>query len=579
MKKLHFRFTIFYRALAMSLVFVLVLIGSLSYLLTDVREMVAIISGQGIEISQQTEAIRKQADLLEQQRQNAKLQTLTQSAYSVYSNFLYWSLLSATTGDDQVIAESRKSEELLNQKLEEIAQVNEDMADMADLVTAYLYDFRDDIDKAVELAKQGATQREISAKVNAAQGSSMTMSSSFELILETSSTAVESISQQVGEAGSAVAVAADQLQSSADNVSRKGDALVRRVIIILVISIVATLIIGYVLSRSITRPISKLHQVIEDIERTNDLTRRVNYTRDNEIGDISRAFNSMLEKFALIVSRINETSQLLAESAHHSERISHQTQNNADQLRQETDMVATATNEMTATVKGINENTTNAADIASQAKSSSERSQNIVNETANRINELATTIAETASAVDGLSRDSEAIGAVLDVIRGIADQTNLLALNAAIEAARAGDQGRGFAVVADEVRTLAQKTGASTDEIQAMIEKLQTNVRQAVKRMAQSSDGAQSTVSHASDANASIEESLEAVLSISDANQNVSLATQEQTQVAESIDRSIVSISNLSQSLLEVSDQNLSASRQLNQIVDELRQMVSQFKH
>ncbi|WP_020409035.1 methyl-accepting chemotaxis protein [Hahella ganghwensis] len=578
-RELNYRFTIFHRSLLMSLVFVLILVGAMTYLLSDVNKMVESIAGQKSLVESQIQAIEKQTALVKQQQENSKLVALTQSAYSVYSEFLYWSLISATTADDQAVSQSKEAETELNGYLDQIAAINEDMADMADLVSAYLSDFKRDINGAMELTREEAPQRAISSKINSAQGASMTMNSSFEVILEVATNAAAEANQQVGEAGQAVADAADKVRSTGLEVEAHGQELAQQVLIIMAISVFVTILVGVLLSRSITRPIIRLNEVIHSIEQNNDLTRRVSYLRQNEIGDISRAFNAMLEKFSDIVSNINQTSLELQKSSQASAQVSQHTRESADRLSQETDMVATASNEMAATVKGINENTDHATEVAGQARNASESGQQNIDETTRRINELSSAINDSAQSVGSLEKDSQSIGAVLDVIRGIAEQTNLLALNAAIEAARAGDQGRGFAVVADEVRTLAQRTGDSTDEIQAMITQLQNNVRDAVNKMDDSCERAQSTVEQVTQASDSIQRTLEAVTSMKEANQYVSEATREQAVAAENIDRSIVSISELSQSLLSAADQNLASSEQLNTMVDRLQEIVVQFKY
>lgn len=204
--------------------------------------------------------------------------------------------------------------------------------------------------------------------------------------------------------------------------------------------------------------------------------------------------------------------------------------------------------------------------------------RNVMQHTLKTIEALAQEVENSAQVISRLSEDSTQIGSVLDVIRGIAEQTNLLALNAAIEAARAGDQGRGFAVVADEVRTLASRTQASTLEIQSMIERLQTDASNAVKAMQQGQVQAQQGLSQAAQAENALQTISQSVTRINDMNIQIATAAEEQSSVAEEINRNIVNISQSADATAEGAKQTASAGDELAKLAARLQNLVGQFK-
>jgi len=246
----------------------------------------------------------------------------------------------------------------------------------------------------------------------------------------------------------------------------------------------AGLTLVYFLSLGISNPIKRTVNAMNDIaEGEGDLTMRLDENGKDEIAMLAIAFNQFAEKVRKTVSQVAGSTAQLASAAEELDTITRETTEGVLQQQNETEQVATAMNEMTATVQEVARHAGEAAAFAQSANQESVSGKNIVSETTSVINKLAAEIEQSANVINELESDSENIGSVLDVIKGIAEQTNLLALNAAIEAARAGEQGRGFAVVADEVRTLASRTQQSTEEIHNMIERLQRNSRQAVEVM------------------------------------------------------------------------------------------------
>ena len=350
---------------------------------------------------------------------------------------------------------------------------------------------------------------------------------------------------------------------------------------LLAISILALLTGGFVftlVSRSITGPMREMQNLMNHIEAENDLTLRFEYDRNDEIGSTVRATNRMLDKFAMITRQVHGSGERLLTEIERVSRTSDEAERSMEQQRSEIDRVAGAMKEMSGTVQDVARNAESAAQSARSAHEDAAEGKRVVNETVTAINRLAGQVNEASEVIQKLAADSENIGSVLDVIREIADQTNLLALNAAIEAARAGEAGRGFAVVADEVRSLASRTQQSTQEIRQMIENLQTAASQAVDVMGRSREDAEETVGHASHAGQSLEAIDHSVEAISEMNQQIASAAEEQTSVTEEMNQNLVSISDMAAQTTEGADQTARTSEQAVRQVEGLRAMVDQFR-
>ncbi|WP_409201466.1 methyl-accepting chemotaxis protein [Pseudomonas fluorescens] len=244
----------------------------------------------------------------------------------------------------------------------------------------------------------------------------------------------------------------------------------------------------------------------------------------------------------------------------------------------EIDQVATAVHEMTATAQDVARNATQAAQAASHADQAAAQGMQIVRDTSNSIGVLAIEIGKAVGVVQTLAKDSENINAILTAIRGIAEQTNLLALNAAIEAARAGEQGRGFAVVADEVRNLAQKTQKATEEIQTMIQQLQQGTRDVVRVMEDSQNRTDESVQQAAKAAEALETITQAVSVINDMNTQIASAAEEQSAVADDINRNVINIGQVANEVAGGADESSAASADLTKLAEQQRRLINQFK-
>ena len=326
--------------------------------------------------------------------------------------------------------------------------------------------------------------------------------------------------------------------------------------------------------------INSINAVAESSQRLadGDLTATVNLSARDEMSAIGDSFNNMSDSFRKMVSQVLASSAQVATAAEELSVITSETTDGISRQQLETDQVATAINEMSATVQEVAGSAQSASVASQDAANEAHGGEQVVNNTIEQINQLAEGLSASANTIRALEADSENIGSVVDVIRGIAEQTNLLALNAAIEAARAGEQGRGFAVVADEVRNLASKTQSSTSEIQAMIEKLQGAARRAAEEMNSSSGLANQGVAAAAEAGSSLQKITAAVNTISDMNTHIASAAEEQTAVAEEINRNIANISQISEQNSTGASQTSSASSELAELANAMQQMMSRFK-
>lgn len=349
----------------------------------------------------------------------------------------------------------------------------------------------------------------------------------------------------------------------------------------LVIFIVIALILGcatYFIIRSIIDPVSKINQVISDIERNKDLTLRCDTSSDDELGKIALHFNRMVESFQTLIEQVNESVTAMNHSCNElSVNATAASQGMGRQLN-ETDMVATAITEMGATIDEIASNTELAATKASQTHDNAQSGLHSVEQTISKIQLLSAQLNDSSGVVSELEQDSKTIGSVLDVIRGIAEQTNLLALNAAIEAARAGEQGRGFAVVADEVRNLAMRTQSSTAEIAAIIQTLQTRTRSIVQLMEVSQRQGAESAEQAAGAGSLLKLINDDVTNIMDMSTQIAAAIEEQSMVASEVNKNVVIIRDIADESSQTAEENAAASEDVRQRAARLSEAVGKFK-
>ena len=333
----------------------------------------------------------------------------------------------------------------------------------------------------------------------------------------------------------------------------------------------------YLYMKFLLKPLDKVVDNLQTIAE-GDLSQEISVTSNDEIGVLQKAMQATTSNLRDVLQMINGMAANLEQSANDMTSISTETRNGIHEQQSSIHQVVTAMTEMSSTVEEVARNANMAADSANSANEQAIEGQNVVDQTTASISQLASDVNNAGNVIGDVQKDSDAIGTVLDVIRGIAEQTNLLALNAAIEAARAGEQGRGFAVVADEVRTLASRTQESTQEIQSMIERLQAGSKNAVEVMESSRVRAEETVELANRTGSSLNDITAAVRTINDMNIQIASAVEEQSSVTNDVNRNIVEINTIVDSSAEGSEKVMQSSETLNNLTIELNGLVSRFK-
>jgi len=371
-----------------------------------------------------------------------------------------------------------------------------------------------------------------------------------------------------------------QVESKAGSITQTRNLVHTMLVAITVVGFILGAAVLVLVRNTVARPIRNAAEQLRVISEVDgDLTVALPENNYDEIGHLAHHFNAFVGKLRKSIQAFDTTSGSVYQEAQRLQSIAGEHSHTVQQQSHEIDQVAAAINEMTATISEVANNASHAAQSARDADNEAKAGVANATRMLALIGQLQTEGSHTAQVIQTLRDETESIGSVLGVIRNIAEQTNLLALNAAIEAARAGDQGRGFAVVADEVRTLATRTQQSTQDIQAMIERLQTGAQGAVQAMSNSSDITRDCVAQTTSMETSLRTMTAMISTISSMNMQISTATDQQNQAAQEINASISRISVVAETVTAAIRQNSASSQSLAQTADQLKKITAQFKY
>ncbi|MGO0692457.1 methyl-accepting chemotaxis protein [Pseudomonas guariconensis] len=351
----------------------------------------------------------------------------------------------------------------------------------------------------------------------------------------------------------------------------------QRLIFAAVLALVFGVLAAWLITRLIVLPLKDALQSAERVAN-GDLSQDVPVSRRDELGELQASMQRMTVNLRDLIGGLRDGVVQIASAAEELSAVTEQTSAGVSSQKVETDQVATAMNQMASTVQDVARSAEEASTAAVNAGHEARESDTVVNQAIEQITHLDVEVGHSTEAMAGLKRESDKIGTVLDVIKSVAQQTNLLALNAAIEAARAGEAGRGFAVVADEVRSLAQRTQSSTEEIEELISGLHRGTQQVSDILERSRALTSNSVELTRRAGTSLLNISRSVATIESMNLQIATASEQQSAVAEEINRSVLNVREVSEQTAAASEETAASSVKLAQLGGELQLLVGKFK-
>ncbi|GAB1040837.1 methyl-accepting chemotaxis protein [Shewanella algae] len=410
--------------------------------------------------------------------------------------------------------------------------------------------------------------------IQAQKATQLELKASTQVALNQVETDKKNVNQAMGALSGAIETLTNEI--NAKTLASIDSASMQTLLVVLV-AIVVAIAVSIAVVKPLTASLNRINQAL-NILASGDLTHKLDDSGQDEFAELSRNCNRLIDSLRGLIRGILDRSNQLAAAAEQTSAVTSQTTIGIQEQKSQVDQVATATTELSSSAQQVSHSADHALNQIKQADEEAQHMRMIAEENRRTIEALADEVAKAGQVINKVHSDSDAIGSILDVIRGIAEQTNLLALNAAIEAARAGEQGRGFAVVADEVRNLASRTQESTQEIQQMIQVLQTGTQEAVAVMEQGRAQANSCVAKTEQANQALEAISESVHQAFDAGTQIANAAQEQNLVSQQVSEKLEHIALISEETASGADQTAQSSHQVAQLAEELQASVGEFK-
>ena len=390
-------------------------------------------------------------------------------------------------------------------------------------------------------------------------------------------TRIKNGTDQMGEQlNKLIAINSAGAKQANDQAGQSYDGAITGIVVVAVAAALLTVLLAWLLTRSIVTPLRKALEVAESIAGGN-LSKVIEDDGKDEPARLISALSTMQTNLRQTIQHIAGSATQLASAAEELSAVTEEASKGLQQQNNEIDQAATAVNEMTAAVEEVARNAVSTSEASTQSNQAAREGRDRVVETVGAIQTMTQDVQNTSLLIEGLATQGRDIGKVLDVIRAIAEQTNLLALNAAIEAARAGEAGRGFAVVADEVRALAHRTAQSTQEIEKMVAGIQNGTGEAVQSMQQSNQRTHNTLELARAAGVALEQITQSISLINERNLVIASASEEQAQVSREVDRNLVNIRDLATQSAAGANQTSAASHELSRLAVDLNGMVARF--
>ncbi|WP_345848085.1 HAMP domain-containing methyl-accepting chemotaxis protein [Shewanella algae] len=410
--------------------------------------------------------------------------------------------------------------------------------------------------------------------IQAQKATQLELKASTQVALNQVETDKKNVNQAMGALSGAIETLTNEI--NAKTLASIDSASMQTLLVVLV-AIVVAIAVSIAVVKPLTASLNRINQAL-NILASGDLTHKLDDSGQDEFAELSRNCNRLIDSLRGLIRGILDRSNQLAAAAEQTSAVTSQTTIGIQEQKSQVDQVATATTELSSSAQQVSHSADHALNQIKQADEEAQHMRMIAEENRRTIEALAEEVAKAGQVINKVHSDSDAIGSILDVIRDIAEQTNLLALNAAIEAARAGEQGRGFAVVADEVRNLASRTQESTQEIQQMIQVLQTGTQEAVAVMEQGRAQANSCVAKTEQANQALEAISESVHQAFDAGTQIANAAQEQNLVSQQVSEKLEHIALISEETASGAAQTAQSSHQVAQLAEELQASVGEFK-